>query len=222
MPESSASSSTFGSGLCGMALAAAACIRGLKLAMNSQGQGGRFNVGQYYMPKLKGAKKMAVLRPRKPYGSHGARKVPRRYELYDKLEEIDETTPWYTVLSEPEEALESCRDVPIMQRYPWAGPLNELPKAKQRIENDTTTALEPYFGSLRDNPPPMGRTQNYVHRRGWPRYNHPPWINRPLIGTGISKPNDKPFSKDRRPREDDTWAGSRSRKLWEKEEQARK
>mmetsp|Transcript_9749 Transcript_9749/g.19515 ORF Transcript_9749/g.19515 Transcript_9749/m.19515 type:complete len:302 (-) Transcript_9749:101-1006(-) len=186
-------------GLCGAALVAAVA-RGRRVAMYSQGQGGRANVGQYFMPKLKGAKKMAVLRPRKNYGSHDARKVPRRYPLYDILEEIDEKVPWYTVVSEPEDVPAINRDAPILERYPFAGPLGGVPEEKQEIENNSETALEPFFGSWTDAPPPIGRRQNYVARRGWPRYNHPPWINRPLIGEGVKVPGNLPWSKDRRPK----------------------
>lgn len=186
-------------GLCG---ALVICVRGARLALRSQGQGGRFNVGQYYMPKLKGAKKMAVLRKRKNYGTHGARKVPRRYPLYDKLEELDEKLPWYTVISEPEEPLDPVMDVPLLERYPWAGSLEKVPKEKQEKESRPATGMEPYFGSFtKQNLPPLGRRQLYVFRRGWPRYNYPPWINRPLIGEGIKVIHNLPFKKDRRPRE---------------------
>mmetsp|Transcript_87878 Transcript_87878/g.272142 ORF Transcript_87878/g.272142 Transcript_87878/m.272142 type:complete len:314 (-) Transcript_87878:73-1014(-) len=199
----SASSATGGGvallGLCGAALVAAVA-RGRRVAMQGQGQSGRFNVGQYFMPKLKGAKKMAVLRKRKNYGSHGARKVPRRYPLYDILEEIDEKVPWYTVISEPEEPMLPVPDAPLLKRYPWAGPLGGVPEEKQEVENDRETALEPFFGSWTECPPPLGRRQNYVFRRGWPRYNFPPWINRPLIGEGVKVPGDLAWSKDRRPK----------------------
>lgn len=205
--------------LCGAALAAAAAAR-RRVALCSQGQGGRFNRGQYYMPKLKGAKKMAVLRPRKPYGSHSARKVPRRYDLYDKLEEIDETVPVYTVVSEPEEPMQPEMDAPIARRYPWAGKLMKLHEEKQKLENDRETALEPYFGSFtKQNLPPIGRRQQYVFRRGWPRYNHPPWINRPLIGEGVKVTGGTKWKKDRRPQ---PWQLSRKNRRLYEEEQAKK
>merc|ERR1712190_393593 len=160
-----------------------------------------------FMPKVKGAKKMAIFRPRKNYGSHGARKVPRRYELYDILEKIDETIPTYTVVSEPEEPLQPVFDVPLKERYPWAEPLDKVPLKKRIEEESWETGMEPYFGSYtKQNLPPIGRRQNYVHRRGWPRYNHPPWINRPLIGSGEDFKKEKfhgvEFKKDRRP---DKW-----------------
>lgn len=195
-------------GLCG---ALVLCVRGARLALRSQGQGGRFNVGQYYMPKLKGAKKMAVLRKRKNYGTHGARKVPRRYPLYDILEELDEKLPWYTVISEPEEPLDPVMDVPLLERYPWAESLEKVPKEKQEKESRPATGMEPYFGSFtRQNLPPRGRRQLYVFRRGVPRYNHPPWINRPLIGQGVKVIHNLPYKKDRRPRME--WLTVRERK----------
>jgi len=204
-------------GLCGAALVAAVA-RGRRVVMHG-GQSGRFNVGQSFMPQLKGAKKMAVLRKRKNYGSHGARQQPRRYPLYDILEEIDEKIPWYTVVSEPEEPMLPEPGAPILERYPWAGELGGVPEEKQEIENDKKTALEPFFGSWVDNPPPLGRRQNYVFRRGWPRYNHPPWINRPLIGEGTSRKvrHDQEWSKDRGPKPETMTP--RQKRIWEAKQQ---
>jgi hypothetical protein len=154
-----------------------------RIVMRSQGQGGRFNQGQGFFPKLKGAKKLAVIRRRKEYGSSRARRLPTRYDIYDKLEEYDETLPWYTVLSEPAEPKPSIRDAPLLERYPWAEPFKTTEK-KQEKEADADKALEPLFGNfIYDIPPPMTRTQNYIERRGFPKYNYPPWINKPKYGT---------------------------------------
>jgi hypothetical protein len=156
--------------------------------------------GASHMPKIKGAKKMAMFRPRKNYGTHGARKVPRRYELYDILEEIDETIPTYTVISEPEEPLEPVKDVPLTERYPWAGPIDSVCEEKKELESSVSTRLEPYFSNFtREGLPPWGRRQQYVFRRGWPRYHYPPWINKPKVGDGVRLPGSLPFLKDRRP-----------------------
>lgn len=165
-----------------------ACTRNGQLAevaMRSQGQGGRASLGQRVKGRqLKGAKKMAVLRPRKLYGSHGARKVPRRYPLYDILEMMDERVPTYTIISQPEEPLEPVYGVPLVDRYPWAGSLEKVHKRKQEKEHGTNEdRMEPFFGSWTGaGMPPMGRRQRYVARRGFPTYNSPPWLNRPLIG----------------------------------------
>jgi len=178
-----------------------AARQGSLIAMRSQGQAGRFNHGQLAMPTVKGGKKMAVFRPRNNYGSHGARKVPIRYPLYDILEEIDEKIPAYTVVSEPEEFYKPDRDAPLTERYPWAGSLEKVPQQKQDLENGED-ALEPLFGSIvYENLPPTGRSQNYVLRRGWPRYDHPPWINRPKWGTEVKVPHRMKWKKDRRPEE---------------------
>jgi len=172
------------------------------VALRSQGQGGRFTLGQVFMPQVKGAKKSAVFRKRKNYGTHGARKVPRRYPIYDLLEELDETTPTYTVVSEPDMPEAPVEDVPLTARYPWAGSLDKVPQAKQDMEESYPSKMEPYFGSwTRQNLPPMGRRQRYEERRGVPSYNYPPWINRPLIGEGIRKVSGSyPYLKDRRPK----------------------
>merc|ERR1712032_678971 len=158
-------------------------------------------------PKLKGAKKLAGLRRRKEYGSKGARYVPTRYPVYDKLEEYDETLPWYTVISEPEDPQKSYRDAPLLNRYPWAEPF-KTPEKKQEAEANPHKALEPYFGNfIHDVPPPLTRTQLYIERRGFPTYQYPPWINKPKFGTKWPdvwkklkkhKTGDLAFHKDRR------------------------
>merc|ERR1719401_685183 len=152
---------------------------------------------------------MAVFRPKKRYGTAKARWVPRRYELYDILEEMDKNVPWYTVISEPEVPKEPVMDVPLMERYPWAEPFKTHPK-KIELESGEDR-LEPLFGSFTSQClPPIGRRQNYIERRGWPKYNYPPWLNRPLVGTGIrfdklktrkidSRQKEFAWRKDRRP-----------------------
>merc|ERR1719401_3150603 len=212
---------------CGAALFfTAAAARAARVAMHSQGQGGRYNLGQRFMPRAaKGAKKWAVFRKKKNYGSADARWVPRRYELYDLLEELDKSTPWYTVISEPEVPKEPVFDVPLDRRYPWADPFKVHPK-KFKLES-SKDRLEPLFGNFTTtNLPPIGRRQNYIERRGWPKYHYPPWLNRPLVGTGIRfdkakfNKKDLAWSKDRRPPK---WLlGGRARKALEREQREKK
>lgn len=188
--------------LCGAAAAAVAadlCLRGLRILMRSQGQGGKATIGQSWMPTVKGAKKRALFRGRKNPGSHGARKVPRRYPLYDLLEEYDKTLPTYTVVWEPEEPMKAVEDVPLLERYPWANSLKKVNKKKQEMESGDDK-MERLFGSYtRENLPPMSRRQKYVPRMGYPHYNYPPWINRPLAGTELQIPAATRWKKDRRP-----------------------
>lgn len=186
----------------GVAVLAAAAGARKRVVMRSQGQGGRFNFGQPFMPQLKKTKKRALYRLKKNYGTNAALAVPRRYPLYDILEELDETTPVYTVVEEPEEPMLPVEGVPITKRYPWAGGLGKLPKAKIEMEAPgAEERLEPYFGSIvGSNLPPTGRRQRYVYRQGWPNYNHPPWVNKPLIGQEVRVPGDMPWSKDRTPK----------------------
>ena len=109
--------------------------------------------------------------------------MPIRYDVYDKLEEYDETLPWYTVLSEPAKSQPSIRDAPLLKRYPWAEPF-KTPEKKQAAEADAKNALEPLFGNfIYDIPPPLTRTQRYIERRGFPTYQYPPWVNKPKFGT---------------------------------------
>lgn len=183
--------------LCGAAVAMVAAERALRVGMRSQGQGGRANFGQQWMPKVKGAKKMSVFRPKKNYGSAGARQVPRRYKLYDILEELDETVPWYTVISEPEEPMEPVFDVPLYKRYPWA---KKLKVPKKKIKKEWKSPMEPLFGSITGTQlPPTGRRQRYIERRGWPNVKYPVWLNKPLKGTEVFVDNNMEWKKDRRP-----------------------
>lgn len=184
----------------GAVLLAAAAAARRRVAMKSQAQGGRFNVGQGFFPKIKGAKKFAVFRKRKNYGAYRARETPRRYPLYDLLDELDKKVPTYTIISEPEEPLEPVFDVPLTQRYPWADKL-KVRKEKQRLEApDSEVRLEPLFGSITgSNLPPTGRMQKYVLRRGWPSYNYPPWLNKPKVGEEVYVDPKTPWKNDRRP-----------------------
>merc|ERR1719401_2540022 len=168
---------------------------------------------------------MAVFRPKKRYGTAKARWVPRRYDLYDILEEMDKTTPWYTVISEPEVPKEPVMDVPLMERYPWAEPFKTHPKKIELESGDDR--MEPLFGSFTtQNLPPLGRRQRYIERRGWPGYHYPPWLNRPLVGTGLRfkkakyEKRDLVWSKDRRPPK---WLLSgRNRKIYELEKKKKR
>lgn len=190
------------SALCiGVAVLAAAAAARKRVAMRSQAQGGRFNFGQPFFPQLKGTKKRSLYRLKKNYGTAPALAVPRRYPLYDILEELDETTPVYTVVEEPEEPMMPVEHVPITDRYPWADNLERLPRKKIDMEDsESEDRLEPYFGSITGaNLPPLSREQKYVYRRGWANYNHPPWLNRPLIGEGCKVPGDMKWKKDRTP-----------------------
>jgi hypothetical protein len=171
-----------------------------RVAMNSQGQGGRDVWGQRGV-QLKGAKKRAVGRARKLYGSHGARKVPRRYPLYDILEMIDSTVPTYTVISEPKDPMMPVEKVPLLKRYPWAGDLTRVHGRKKKEEDGLKESrMEPFFGSWTGaGLPPKGRRQGYIARRGFPTYNHPPWLNRPLIGEEVWVPGNMSWKKHRSP-----------------------
>lgn len=193
-------------GFCSSALVASVvaltCQRVLGVAMRSQGQGGRGNYGQFFMPTIKGGRKMVLYRPRKNYGSHQARRLPRRYPLYDKLEEYDTTLPIYTVVSEPEEPLRPVEDVGLMKRYPWAGELKVgRANVKCRKEDNKYTRMEPYFANyVHEAPPPQGQEQLWVKRRGWPSYDMPPWINKPLVGTAPNIPKTEWFRSYRKPK----------------------
>lgn len=179
-----------------------------QVAMRSQAQGGRYNLWQTFMPKVKGGKKMALFRPKKNYGSFPARQLPRRYPLYDILEHLDKKVPVYTIISEPEEPLRPVYDVPLKDRYPWAGKLNKVHWKKYKEEKSWKTGLEPLFGNIyTENLPPQGRRQTYVDRKGWhnfAKWKHPIWLNRAYPGMYIPKEkmNAIPFRKDRRPRWD--------------------
>lgn len=199
-----AASPTTGSSLCdhcSPAVLSESDVRNLhRVAMNSQGQGGRDVWGQRGV-QLKGTKKQAVGRARKLYGSHGARKVPRRYPLYDILEMIDSTVPTYTIISEPKDPLQPVEKVPLLKRYPWAGDLTRVHKRKIKEENGLKESrMEPFFGSWTGaGLPPKGRRQGYIARRGFPTYNHPPWLNRPLIGEEVWVPGNMSWKKHRSP-----------------------
>lgn len=177
-----------------------------RVVMHGQGQGGRnlYDDGVLGLPRLKGAKKMSRMRKRKNYGSYGARQLPRRYPLYDILEELDETLPQYTIISEPEEPLEPVLHVPLNKRYPWAGKLEKVhPRKMKREHGRNPNRMEPLFGSWTGaGSPPRNRMQKYVLRRGFPSYNYPPWLNHP--GTpGWKIDPDEPWRKHRGPGPDD-------------------
>jgi len=188
--------------ICGLALAAslsvAACHRALGVAMRSQGQGGRGNFGQFFMPTIKGPRKKSFFRKRKNYGSHQARRLPRRYPLYDKLEEYDKTLPVYTIISEPEEPLKPVEG-PLTERYPWAGDFRVDRKTYAR-ESDKYTRKEPFFAHfVHESPAPRGLEQQFVHRRGWPTQKYPPWLNKPLAGSETFSKNSWYFRSYRKP-----------------------
>jgi len=160
---------------------------------------GSANVGQHFMPNLKGAKKKHVLRPRKNYGTFSALRQPRRYELYDILEELDESTPWYTIVSEPEEPMMPVEGVPLKERYPWAGELKRVHPKKEAYEDSEEDRMAPAFLPLWKAPPPTGRRQRYIERRGFATAKQPPWLNRFEVGYEVRVPHDMPFEKHRMP-----------------------
>mmetsp|Transcript_73112 Transcript_73112/g.136666 ORF Transcript_73112/g.136666 Transcript_73112/m.136666 type:complete len:259 (-) Transcript_73112:35-811(-) len=173
------------------------CTRGSRIVMHG-GQSGRFNFGQQNTGQLKSTKKRHTLRPRKQYGSHSARKMPRRYELYDKLEEYDETLPYFTIISEPDEPEEATENVPLSERYAWAGDIKWHPK---KLEENKR--LEPLFGSsVWQNLKPMTRRQKWEGqaRKGqFPSHNYPKWAYEPdWQGLRPSLPKDLEWESDRR------------------------
>lgn len=179
--------------------------RGHLVAMMSQAQGGRNRKGQMGL-KIKSWRRDVLYRARKKFGSHDMRKTPRRYAIYDILEDLEKRIPTYTIISEPAEPMPAVRDVSITQRYPWIGEgrLDNLHPKKLRKESGIEEdKMEPYFGDFtREMRPPLVRREKRVTRRGWPHYNMPPWLNRPLIGTGGKVPKDSVWKKDRRFTED--------------------
>eukprot|EP00443_Scrippsiella_acuminata_P099202 CAMPEP_0115621200 /NCGR_PEP_ID=MMETSP0272-20121206/25605_1 /TAXON_ID=71861 /ORGANISM="Scrippsiella trochoidea, Strain CCMP3099" /LENGTH=303 /DNA_ID=CAMNT_0003057315 /DNA_START=50 /DNA_END=961 /DNA_ORIENTATION=- len=202
-------------GLVASVAVAGLCARGLRIAMRS----GSASFGQHFMPSLKNAKRKRYTRPKKHPGSWDAMRQPRRYELYDILEELDETTPWYTIVSEPEEPMLPVEGVPLKERYPWAGDLQRVHPDKEEMENSEEDRMAPLFLPLSKAPPPTGRRQRYIERRGFATGKQPPWLNRPEIGYEVHVPHDMPFKKHRQP---EPWQmGPKLRQQW-KEEQAAK
>jgi len=181
----------------GAALLAVVCARGARVLMRG-GQSGRFNYGQQNTGQLKSTKKRHTLRPRKQFGSHSARKLPRRYELYDKLEEYDDTLPYYTILSEPDKPEEASENVPLSERYAWAGEVNMHP---QKLEENKR--LEPLYGSsVWQNLKPMTRRQKWEGqaRKGhFQSHNYPKWAYEPdWNGLRPNLPQDMEWESDRR------------------------
>jgi len=175
--------------------------------MRSQGQGGRFNLWQRMMPKVKKTKKLSITRPRKTPGSWKAARLPRRYPLYDILEDLDEKVPYWTIIEEPEEPLKPVYDVGIKQRYPWAEPLDRLTEEKIEQEKTWDSGMEPFFGNkVHTALPPLGLVQNFEMRKGTYLYRerakYPPWLNKPPYGLGVKahKYKEIQWTKDRRVR----------------------
>lgn len=186
------------------------------VVMRSQGQQGRNVFGDRVLhgkPQVKAAKRAARWRSRKKYGSYTARQVPRRYPLYDILEELYDKVPTYSIVSEPEEPMKPVFKVPLTERYPWAGDLSKVNKKKQRKEHGMNEdRMEPLFGAFNGvNRPPMGRWEKYEKRMGHPTYNYPPWLNKPLIGHDIKVPGDMKWSKHRHP---EKWQKNTEQRKW--------
>lgn len=176
--------------------AAAAAPRCERVVMHGA-QAGRFNYG-YSPTQLKKAKYAKVMNFREIYGKKMKR--PRRWPLYDIMEHLHEKYPQYTVINEPNVPLQPVWDVPVTERYPWAGPL-KMNKVREERENESP--MEVYHGSYaRTILPPLTRHQRYIHRHGtFSNIPSPQWINRP-IGGWPHYHGDKKWAKDRR-----TWTG---------------
>ncbi|CAJ1388486.1 unnamed protein product, partial [Effrenium voratum] len=180
------------------------------------GQHGRNVYGDRCMhgkPQVKAAKRAARWRSRKKYGSYGARQVPRRYPLYDILEELYDKVPTYTIVSEPDVPMEPKMKVPLTERYPWAGDLSKVHPLKQEKEHgENEDRMEPLWAAWNGaGHPPQGREQMYEKRMGWPTYNHPPWINKPMIGQDIKVSSSQKWSKHRDPK---SWQYNTPQRRW--------
>merc|ERR1711972_675572 len=88
---------------------------------------------------------------------------------------------------------------PLKERYPWAGELKRVHPLKERIENDEKERMAPAFLPLSKAPPPTGRRQRFIERRGYATFAHPPWLNQPEIGYEVYVPHTMPFKKHRQP-----------------------
>jgi len=167
----------------------------------------------YGKPQLKGAKQMARWRSRKKYGSYTARQVPRRYPLYDILEEVYDKVPTYSIISEPDEPLEPVMKVPLVERYPWAGSLEKVHfRKKEKEDGKNDDRMEPLFAQWNGaGRPPMSRAEKYEKRMGWPSYNHPPWLNAPKVGTDLLVRPGRKWKKHRDPK---PWQYKTTQRKW--------
>jgi len=206
------------SSLCGLAVATAVkqrCQQGSLVTMRVMG---RAILGAPYQPKIKNGRKINIEIRRnlaQPHSSR-ARKVARRYPLYDILEEMDKTCPEYTIMSEPEEPLLPVEDVPLVERYPWAGSLEGVADWVKEREGSNDTKSEPLYRSLQQAPPPQARLQSFIQRRGHlvkELRKGPEWMWRPMVGEEVWVPHDKPFKKDRRPTPDELFGWAKRRAL---------
>jgi len=60
--------------------------------------------------------------------------------------------------------------------------------------------MEPLFGSWTGAAsPPRNRVQQYILRRGFPSYNHPPWLNHPGTPGWNTLDGKEPWKKHRGP-----------------------
>jgi hypothetical protein len=159
------------------------------------------------MPKVKVTKKLSIMRRRKIPGSWRAARLPRRYPLYDILEDLDDKVPDYTIVEEPEEPMKPVYDVGIEKRYPWAKPLDRLTEEKIEQERTWDSGMEPLYGNIIHTMlPPLGLVQNFEMHKGTNLYrertHYPPWLNAPPKGLGQKARNLKTvqWTKDRRVR----------------------
>lgn len=185
--------------LCGVALSALGICVGLRgrVAMHAS-----FNMGQPFMPSLKGAKERRVMQRKKPFGTWDAVRQPRRWELWDILEEYDETWPGMTIISEPDEPMMPVEGADLQDRYPWAGKLDVKKEFEEQEAWDSEDRLEPMSQPMWKAPPPLSRAQKWIYRRGWTGMSQPPWLNDFEVGYEVTVPGDTLWKKFREPTPD--------------------
>lgn len=136
-------------------------------------------------------------------GSAKARQLPRRYPIYDILEELDETLPAWTIIDEPEEPLQPLEDVPLLERYPWAGELKRVhPQKQEREHGSEERRMMPLYGSVMVDPNPKGRRQKYIERSMYKNQEinlHPRYLQRPRKGEKVEIDDKEHWKRHRTP-----------------------
>lgn len=94
------------------------------------------------------------------------------YELLEKM------PPEWEIMEEPEDPLNPVENVPLEERYPWAGAfVDKMHPARRREEEEKP--LRPWFGNyLGGFKVPSTRLEKMVDRKGYPRHGHlrsPQW-----------------------------------------------
>lgn len=149
----------------GMLVAFAAVSRGLRVAMGSGGQSGRFIF--LSRPHLKGIRRRSRLRKKRTPDTYATKRAPKRYMMYEILERMP--AEW-EIIEEPEEPLDPVENVPLAERYPYAGPFVHK-MHPQRIAQEEEEPLRPFFGNyLGGYAVPKGRVENRIDRKGYPRH----------------------------------------------------